>query len=144
MPNDDPNDVKSKNLDPSNDTSVVDGPEPQDTQTTSTTSVISDAPLNPDTTPPSSFAPAPNSVITAPQAPKKYGGKKAIVTMFALGLLLIGAVSTIFLVQRQSLVQTSAWDCSKYTFTVSRDGVVQIQNASNQNQPAQKADVYIN
>lgn len=90
-----------------------------------------------------SYAPAPNSVITAPQVPKKYGGKKAIYTMFAIGLLLVGAISTMVLVQRQSLVQTSAWDCGKYVFVVSKTGTVTVQNGSGNNEPAQKADVYI-
>jgi len=89
-------------------------------------------------------APPPTSVITSPQVPKKYGGKKAIITMFVITLLVVGTLSTIMLTQRQSLITGLAWDCSRYTFTVSRDGVVDIQNGSTKNEPSQKADVYIN
>jgi hypothetical protein len=101
-----------------------------------------DTVLNAQKTP--SYAPSPNSVISSPQAPKKYGGRKAIITMFALLLLVLGGISSLILVQRQALVPSQAWDCSKYIFSVSQTGTVTIQNGSSVNEPAQKADVYIN
>ncbi len=133
MPNDDPTKNQTDNNPPVDDIK-------EDTVMASNTSVVPESPVNPS----QSFAPAPNSVITAPQAPKKYGGKKAIITMFALALLVVGGISTIVLVQRQALVQTSAWDCSKYIFSVSQTGTVTVQNGSSFNEPAQTADVYIN
>lgn len=112
-----------------------------DTAVQTQTSVVSETPPNP--TP---YGPSPNSVISAPapQAPRKYGGKKAVITMFALALLVLGGISTILLVQRKTLVTSQAWDCSKYVFNVSKTGTVTVQNGSSSNQPEQKADVYIN
>ena len=53
-------------------------------------------------------APAPESVVTAPHAPKKYGGKKVIATIFGV-LLLVGAVATgVYLVQRQQEIREQA------------------------------------
>jgi hypothetical protein len=97
----------------------------------------SDSVLTPNTLDPTSF-------VSAPQAPVKYGGKKVIAAILGL-VLMVGAVGTgVVLVQQQQLRDGSAWDCTKYDFSVSRTGVVTIQNGSQFNEPAQKAEVFIN
>src|SRR3989344_1490719 len=37
-----------------------------------------------------------------------------------------------------------AWDCSKYTFSVSQSGVVTVQNSSSRDESSQQVKVYIN
>lgn len=37
-----------------------------------------------------------------------------------------------------------AWDCSKYTFSVSSSGLVSVRNDSSRDEPAQNARIYIN
>ena len=39
--------------------------------------------------------------------------------------------------------EPAAWDCSKYTFSVSSTGVVSVNNQSTRNEPPQQAKVYI-
>lgn len=87
---------------------------------------------------------SPEDVVLPPQTPEKYGGKKMIVTIFAIALLLAGFVSAVLLVQRQSLTTSRAWDCDKYVFEVKKDGTVTARNGSTRNEPEQKADVFIN
>jgi hypothetical protein len=110
-----------------------------DTVVASDTPVVSDPPQSQQ-----SNAPAPNSVISVPQTANRPKYKKGIITIFALALLVLGGISTVILVQRQALVTSQAWDCSKYIFAVSQSGTVTVQNGSSVNEPAQKADVYIN
>jgi hypothetical protein len=86
----------------------------------------------------------PNSVVTSAYVPKKYGGKKVIATIFSILLIVASIGAGVYVVQRQELTSTQAWDCSTYVFDVSRDGVVGIKNGSTRNEPGQKADVSIN
>jgi hypothetical protein len=75
---------------------------------------------------------------------KKYGGKKALVTIFGV-LFLVGSVATgVFLVQRQQLIPGRAWYCNQYVFDVNKNGSVSVRNGSTKSEPAQKADVFIN
>ena len=86
----------------------------------------------------------PSGVIKAPHAPKKYGGKKVIATIFGI-FFLLGAVATgAYLVRNQQLSISRAWDCTRYVFEVSREGVVSVRNDSSRYEPSQKADVFIN
>src|SRR3989344_1535453 len=40
--------------------------------------------------------------------------------------------------------EPAAWDCNKYTFSVSGAGVVTVNNTSSRSEPPQQAQVYIN
>lgn len=90
--------------------------------------------------------PSPNSSDQNPgsQVPQKYGGRKIIATIFGIGILMIGLASTIFLIQRRELRTGQAANCSAYTFTVTEDGTVTVQNGSSQNWETQKVDVFVN
>ena len=58
----------------------------------------------------------PESVVTAPHAPKKYGGKKIIATIFGLLLLIGGVAAGVILVQRQQEISeraASGQECSQ-------------------------------
>lgn len=86
----------------------------------------------------------PEEVVTAPHAPKKYGGKKIIATIFGI-ILLLGAVATgAYLVRTQQLRIGQAWDCRLYAFNVSREGSVTVRNGSSRSEPTQQARVFIN
>lgn len=50
----------------------------------------------------------PGDVITSPHAPKKYGGKKIIATIFGVLLLIAGVTAGVFLVQRQQEIAERA------------------------------------
>lgn len=85
-----------------------------------------------------------NLVVTASPAPKKFVSKRVIATILGI-LLLMGSVATgVYLVQRQQLTSTRAWDCKTYVFNVSSDGIVSIQNGSTRDEPSQQALVFIN
>jgi len=64
----------------------------------------------------------------------------ALVAMFAVG----SVVGLNLITNPKALNFAGAWDCSKYTFGVTQQGVVGVINTSSRNEPAQKADVYIN
>ncbi|OGM05168.1 hypothetical protein A2715_03360 [Candidatus Woesebacteria bacterium RIFCSPHIGHO2_01_FULL_39_32] len=52
--------------------------------------------------------PQPDTVVNAPHAPKKYGGKKVIATIFGVLLLIGGVTVGVLLVQRQQLLEQEA------------------------------------
>ena len=57
----------------------------------------------------------PETVITSPQTPKKYGGRKVIATIFGIMILVVGVAAAVFLVQRQQEIQeraSSGAECS--------------------------------
>ena len=55
-----------------------------------------------------SFSDQPQAVVTAPHAPKKYGGKKVIATIFGILLLVGGVAAGVILVQRQQQIAEKA------------------------------------
>lgn len=82
------------------------------------------------------------NIVTAPKSTPT--NKKIIATIFGI-LLLLGSVAVgVFLIQRQQLVSTKAWDCTTYTFEVSQEGIVTVRNGSTRNEPGQPITVYIN
>lgn len=84
--------------------------------------------------PPPSFPPSINSG----------NNSKRIAAILGV-IALVGATgSGVFLVGRQQLSPASAWDCGKYNFAVSREGIVSVINGSTKNEPLQKANVSIN
>jgi len=50
----------------------------------------------------------PVDVITSPHAPKKYGGKKILATIFGIVFLVVGVTAGVFLVQRQQEIAERA------------------------------------
>lgn len=50
----------------------------------------------------------PTNVITSPHAPKKYGGKKILATIFGVVLLIVGVAAGVLLVQRQQEIAERA------------------------------------
>lgn len=85
----------------------------------------------------------PSQVFTPPPT----GGdrnKKLLLAGGGVVMLLVGLGSAIILLRSQASVQTEAWDCDNYTFSVSETGVVLATNNSTRNEPLQRADVYIN
>jgi len=78
------------------------------------------------------------------QVPQKYGGKKKLITILSIGILIVGTVSAVFLTQHQQLPTSRAFDCSKYIFDLSKDGVLSIQNRATIPVEGQEANVYIN
>ena len=112
-------------------------PEPvtsqEDVVSSPTSEVVNESTIEPD-----------NPVVAAPHAPKKYGGKKVIATIFGIFLLIGGVAAGVLLVRQQRLQTSLAWDCSKYNFGVARNGTVTVANGSQRTEPLQKAKVYIN
>lgn len=68
---------------------------------------------------------------------------KLIVGFGAILVLVVGVVAGVHLTQRTQIIPAGAWDCSRYVFEISRDGVVTARNGSRLNEPSQRADVYI-
>ncbi|OGM27683.1 hypothetical protein A3D00_02060 [Candidatus Woesebacteria bacterium RIFCSPHIGHO2_02_FULL_38_9] len=86
-----------------------------------------------------------NPTVVAPPSPsKKFGTKNVIATIFVIAVLVVGLAAGIVLVQRQQYAPTQAWDCSKYSFNITKEGVVSLVNSSTRDEPSQKADVLIN
>lgn len=84
------------------------------------------------------------TIITSLHTPEKYGGKKVIATIFVI-LILVGAIATgTYLVQTRQLKTGQAWDCTRYVFKISREGIVSVINNSSRSEPSQKAKVFIN
>jgi hypothetical protein len=72
------------------------------------------------------------------------GNAKKIAAILGI-IMIIGATGVgVFLAGRQQLRPAAAWDCSKYNFAVSRDGLVTAINGSTRNEPIQQANVKIN
>lgn len=77
----------------------------------------------------------------------KTGGSrraKTIATILGIILLVSSVAAGVFLVSQSAEFRTQAWDCTKYVFEVSEDGVVTTRNGSTRNEPSQRADVKIN
>src|SRR3989338_3286971 len=70
--------------------------------------------------------------------------KKILANILGIVILVVGVGEGVILVLQPTQFRTSAWDCEKYNFAVSQDGVVTINNESNRNEPLQMAKVYIN
>ncbi|OGM21758.1 hypothetical protein A2714_02685 [Candidatus Woesebacteria bacterium RIFCSPHIGHO2_01_FULL_38_9] len=76
-------------------------------------------------------------------------GVVVIATVVLAGVAIFTALR-LYQLRRESVAPTApesepaAWDCSKYTFSVSGSGVVAIQNQSTRDEPAQQARVSIN
>ncbi|OGM05169.1 hypothetical protein A2715_03365 [Candidatus Woesebacteria bacterium RIFCSPHIGHO2_01_FULL_39_32] len=72
-----------------------------------------------------------------------------IATVILAGVAIFTAVR-LYQLRREPVAPTApesepaAWDCSKYTFSVSGTGVVSVNNQSTRNEPSQQAKVYIN
>lgn len=131
------------------------------TATTTDTSFPSTAPSG-DTT---SFAAAPNantSPTTSPTSDTASGGPQTVTTTassgdgggggrrrrvimigIALVLMLTGIASGTYLLSRQQLGDSFAWDCATYVFDVDESGSVTVRNGSTRDLPAQVAKVYI-
>lgn len=93
----------------------------------------------PSTIPPTD--PAPTTVNASGGSSGK--GKKIALGVFAL-VLLVAAIGTgILLANNQQFSQTQAADCSKYNFTVTKEGVVTVINGSTQSVPPNTAIVKI-
>ncbi len=73
--------------------------------------------------------------------------KKSNKKMFAIIgviLLTITTLSGFLLIARPILFNSNAWNCGAYTFSLSKTGLVSVQNGSSNNEPFQRADVFIN
>ncbi|OGM21333.1 hypothetical protein A2955_01300 [Candidatus Woesebacteria bacterium RIFCSPLOWO2_01_FULL_37_19] len=83
-----------------------------DSTTSHTVQAISDQPPNEASKQPEEQIP----LVTAPHAPKKYGGNKVIATIFGVVLLIAGVTAGVLLVQRQQELReqaASGQECSQ-------------------------------
>ncbi len=85
-----------------------------------------------------------NLDLNADNNSKGNNKKKIVIALVALIVLIGGAGSAIFLASKNQSNPVSARDCTKYTFNVTRTGVVSVTNATAQSEPGQKANVTIN
>jgi len=83
---------------------LTSNPSSEDTNNPSTTE---QKPNENPSTPPSE-SPPPESIITAPHTPQKYGGKKVIATIFGILFLIGGITAGVLLVQRQQRLAEQA------------------------------------
>src|SRR3990170_7062613 len=75
---------------------------------------------------------------------KIFAGNRAVATILGIILLVGGITTGVVLVGKSQEVRIGAWDCSKYVFEVSQDGVVTVRNGSTRDEPVQQAKVFIN
>lgn len=96
---------------------------------------------------PSSIPPTMPPTETPPpaQAPASSNGGnvKKIAAVLGLVLLLAATGTGVVVLRNSQLGQTQAWDCNKYNFTVSRDGIVTVINGSTDNVPPHKTTVTV-
>lgn len=85
--------------------------------------------------------PLPQTAVTPSQAPKKYGGKKVIATIFVVAFLIIGTISTIILVQRNQDIRRKA--SSGAACSHSADCVLLDNPGNSGNHTAPRTIVYI-
>jgi len=78
------------------------------------------------------------------EGPKDDRSKKKVLAVLGLMLMIVGIGTGVFLVRNQQIFNSQAWDCSLYTFNLESDGTVTVTNGSSREEPAQKANVYIN
>jgi hypothetical protein len=95
--------------------------------------------------PPSSFQTVGQStfggVTSPPSTPHK--NKKVFFAILGVIILTITTLSGFLLIARPVLFKSSAWNCGAYTFDLSKAGVVTVTNGSTNDEPLQRADVYI-
>lgn len=84
------------------------------------------------------------NVVNANSLNTDGGGKKTAFAIMAITILIIGVITGVFLIGRNNLQKSKAWDCSKYTFELDENGQVIVKNLSNRNEPPQQARVIIN
>lgn len=70
--------------------------------------------------------------------------RKKVMAVFSVLLMLVGIGAGVYLVRRQQLGSSFAWDCSLYTFSISDNGTVIVRNGSTVHEQEQQAKVYIN
>lgn len=85
-----------------------------------------------------------SSVVSASENTGGQGNSKKILAALGVFLMLVGIGAGVFLVRRQQLSQSFAWDCSLYGFNLDSNGTVTVLNGSGRNEPDQEAKVYIN
>jgi hypothetical protein len=76
--------------------------------------------------------------------PSGSDNKKKILAVLGILLALFGVGAGAYLIRNRQLLESSAWDCSLYTFAVSDNGTVTVANGSSRSEPPQQAQVYIN
>lgn len=94
------------------------------------------------TTPPAPENVAPPETITQNPTPKS--NKNKVLAAFVIVVMLLGIGGGVYAFRNYQAGSASAWDCALYTFNIDTNGTVTVQNGSNRNESAQKADVYIN
>lgn len=85
-----------------------------------------------------------STIVNANSGGSGGGGKKKVLAVLGVVLTIVGVGSGVFLVRNQQLGNTSAWDCSRYTFALSNNGTVTVTNGSTLSETPQQAKVYIN
>jgi hypothetical protein len=101
--------------------------------------VMSTPPSSSTTMPPTD--PTPTTVNTSGGSHGK--GKKIALAIFAVVLLVAATGTGIMLASNQQVSTTQAADCSRYNFTVTKEGVVTVINGSTQSVPPNTAVVEI-
>ncbi|MFA6512495.1 MAG: hypothetical protein WCV86_05240 [Patescibacteria group bacterium] len=96
--------------------------------------------MDPIPAPGQSFGPPPVNVI----APQKKGPTNKLLIFGTLGVLIIGIVIAIYLVQSRQGFFAGAWNCAEYNFMVDSEGNVTVTNGQTRNEPPQQATVSIN
>lgn len=71
--------------------------------------------------------------------------RRKVLLIIAIGLILLGTGTGVFLVGRQQFTNSFAWDCPNYKYSVSKDGLVSLsfKNTTHFSNPRQDALVYI-
>lgn len=85
----------------------------------------------------------PNTLNQTPSTGKKMS-KKTVFAIVALLVLVVGTGAGAVLIGNPITYFSRAWDCGKYVFSVSQEGIVTATNGSTKDQPFQRAVVYIN
>lgn len=97
--------------------------------------------MDPIPAPGQSAGPPPVNVI----APQKSASKNKLFIFGSLGVLIVGIVVAIYLVQSRQGLFAGAWDCTLYNFSVDSQGSITVVNGqSNRSESLQKATVSIN
>lgn len=86
----------------------------------------------------------PPGVVTSNDQPNANSKKKKVLAALIVVVMLFGIGAGVYAFRNYQAGQASAWDCALYTFNIDANGTVTVQNGSSRNEPAQKADVYIN
>lgn len=86
---------------------------------------------------------SPSFVVNPSSGGSRGGGKKVAALIGIVGLVAATVIGVVA-VGSSRLGQSQAWDCEKYNFNVTQEGVVTIVNGSTRNEPIQKAEIKIN